>query len=252
MRIIGGKPAFPGQFPWAVSLRKRVGSSDKFDHYCAGSLITAKHVVTAAHCLHKTTHDSWEVVAGEHRPGVPDKGEQIRKVQVMSQHPEYEYPHLKNDLALLTLSKNVSWSSLVGPICLPSNQEVFTETDGTIAGWGYDADRDEGGKPTELLMYAEIPVLKNEHCKKWFADLNTDFTKYLSKNIEDTHLCTGLPKGGRDGCQGDSGGPLTEEEDLYNMLIGIVSAGDGCGKPRVPGIYTRVSEFSSWLESEVG
>ena len=80
MRIIGGKPAFPGQFPWAVSLRKRVGSSDKFDHYCAGSLITAKHVVTAAHCLHKTTHDSWEVVAGEHRPGVADKGEQIRKV----------------------------------------------------------------------------------------------------------------------------------------------------------------------------
>ena len=32
-------------------------------------------------------------------------------------------------------------------------------------------------------MYAEIPVLKNEHCKKWFADLNTDFTKYLSKNV---------------------------------------------------------------------
>jgi len=101
-------------------------------------------------------------------------------------------------------------------------------------------------------MYAEIPVLKNDHCRKWFADLNTDFTTYLSKNIEDTHLCTGLPKGGRDGCQGDSGGPLTEEEDLYNMLIGIVSAGDGCGKPRVPGIYTRVSEFSHWLESEVG
>ena len=64
----------------------------------------------------------------------------------------------------------------------------------------YDADREEGGKPTEvnkiifknlsetnpyfqLLMYAEIPVLKNEHCKKWFADLNTDFTKYLSKNV---------------------------------------------------------------------
>ena len=85
MRIIGGKPAFPGQFPWAVSLRKRVGSSNKFNHYCAGSLITAKHVVTAAHCLHKTTNDSWEVVAGEHRPGEVEAGEQIRKVRLVGQ-----------------------------------------------------------------------------------------------------------------------------------------------------------------------
>merc|ERR1712106_206992 len=221
MRIIGGKPAFPGQFPWAVSLRKRVGS--KFEHYCAGSLITAKHVVTA----------------GEHRPGAVEKGEQIRKVELMSEHPEYKFPNLRSDLALLTLSKNVSWSSLVGPICLPSNQDDFTDSDATIAGWGYDASRENGGKPTDLLMYAKIPVLNNEKCKKWYADLNTDFTNFLSKKIEDTHLCTGLANGGRDGCQGDSGGPLTEEDNLNNMLIGIVSAGNGCGNPRTPGIYTR-------------
>ena len=83
MRIIGGKPAFPGQFPWAVSLRKRVGITDKFEHHCAGSLITARHVVTAAHCLHLTTNDSWEVVAGEHRPGEVEAGEQIRKVRLV-------------------------------------------------------------------------------------------------------------------------------------------------------------------------
>lgn len=248
-RIIGGKPAFPGQFPWAVSLRKRVVSTDNFNHHCAGSLITAKHVVTAAHCLHQTKNDDWEVVAGEHRPGAVEKGEQIRKVEVMAPHPEYKYPSFRNDLALLTLSKNVSWTNLVGPICLPSNQDDFTESDGTIVGWGYNAEREDGGKPTDLLMYAKVPILSNENCRKWFA--NTD-KSFLGEMIKDSHLCAGLRQGGRDGCQGDSGGPLTEEDDLLNMLIGIVSVGEGCGRPMKPGIYTRVSEFSSWLESEVG
>jgi len=250
MRIIGGKPAFPGQFPWAVSLRKR--TLTEFAHECAGSLITAKHVVTAAHCIHETTNDSWEVVAGEHRPGVVDSGEQIRKVEAIAMHPDYIYPELGSDLALLTLSKNVSWSSLVGPICLPSNKDDFAGSDATIAGWGKEA---EDGKPSELLRFTKVPVMKNDVCKKWIKDLYG--SKYpLDEKIEKTHLCTGLLSGGRDGCKGDSGGPLTlEEENLYNMLIGIVSMGsvkNSCGRPSVPGIYTRVSEFSSWLKSEVG
>jgi secreted trypsin-like serine protease len=45
-----------------------------------------------------------------------------------------------------------------------------------------------------------------------------------------------------------SGGPLTIAEDFVNTLIGIVSVGIGCGEPKLPGIYTRVSEYSHWLQ----
>jgi len=43
-RIVGGQVTKVNEFPWIVALIKR----GKF--YCAGSLITRRHVITAAHC----------------------------------------------------------------------------------------------------------------------------------------------------------------------------------------------------------
>lgn len=40
-----------------------------------------------------------------------------------------------------------------------------------------------------------------------------------------------------------TGGPVT----LRNSLVGIVSFGRGCAQPNMPGVYTRVSYFASWI-----
>lgn len=61
-------------------------------------------------------------------------------------------------------------------------------------------------------------------------------------------LCAGDIYGGRDACQGDSGGPLVSN----NILVGVVSWGNGCGGRRKPGVYTDVSLLRDWITNSSG
>ena len=53
--------------------------------------------------------------------------------------------------------------------------------------------------------------------------------------------------------QGDSGGPLIYQDRMSGrfQLYGITSWGDGCGEKGKPGVYTRVSAFSDWIQAEI-
>jgi secreted trypsin-like serine protease len=55
--------------------------------------------------------------------------------------------------------------------------------------------------------------------------------------------------------RGDSGGPLryikNSSAGPVVTLAGIVSFGAGCAEPNLPGVYTRVSFFDSWIRSIV-
>lgn len=48
MRIVGGRPADPQEWPWMVALLRQETSL-----YCGGVLITDRHVLTAAHCVYQ-------------------------------------------------------------------------------------------------------------------------------------------------------------------------------------------------------
>ena len=65
-------------------------------------------------------------------------------------------------------------------------------------------------------------------------------------------LCAEHPDGGQDSCQGDSGKGLLSfpsHPRTQAVQLGIVSAGIGCGREGIPGIYTRVSHYRQWIDA---
>jgi secreted trypsin-like serine protease len=45
---------------------------------------------------------------------------------------------------------------------------------------------------------------------------------------------------------GDSGGPLVRISD--KVQVGVVSWGEGCALPSLPGVYSKVSFVVDWIE----
>ena len=63
----------------------------------------------------------------------------------------------------------------------------------------------------------------------------------LLTTLTKKHLCL----------QGDSGGGLVSLDSDHLELIGVMSAGIGCGRHHLPGLYTRVERFIPWIVENI-
>ncbi len=235
-RVMGGTHADITDFPHAVSLQKNG------EHYCAGTLIAPDFVLTAAHCVHSYPARLWTVAVGSQNSYDEADYEQRARVEEIIVHPDFVFPKFVNDVALMKLDRRVKWSEKAKPICLPDRKERTGRGLGYLAGWGYDG---EGGEPTKDLHMARLPILDNGVCQEWIKSKNKRVT------LLPQQMCAGYEKGQTDGCQADSGGGLVVVEKGKLVLVGVVSAGFGCGRERLPGIYARVTNFMPWIEDVV-
>ncbi|MDO9105618.1 MAG: trypsin-like serine protease [Methylovulum sp.] len=230
--IVGGHDATPGQWPWVVSLSvKNVFPYD--GQFCGGTLISPTWVITAAHCMQGETVKTLDVIANIFDLSV-DKGQRVAVKRIIV-HPDYNARSEDNDLALLQLTKPVHASSLP----LIKGTATLAGTDATVIGWGL-LNENEDTYPS-ILQEVVVPIKSDAQCKSSNGE----------GSITESMMCAGLAAGGKDSCQGDSGGPLMVIQARKWVLAGITSWGTGCARPKLYGVYTRVSRFVSYINQTI-
>lgn len=156
-------------------------------------------------------------------------------------HPGYDCNKVANDIALLELESAIQFRSEVRPICIASSADSIQEgSPGLVSGWGWTNEDQNIGDRADQLQQATVEFWDNNKCTDSFRSQN----KLIEISL--TQVCAGKGNGGIDSCFADSGGPLINDQ---NVIVGVVSTGIGCARPGLPGVYTRVSEYSDWIES---
>uniref|UniRef100_A0A8C8DP14 Peptidase S1 domain-containing protein n=1 Tax=Oryzias sinensis TaxID=183150 RepID=A0A8C8DP14_9TELE len=223
-RIVGGQDAPPGFWPWQVSLQRS-------RHFCGGSLINNQWVLTAAHCFQSAS--GVNVVLGLQSLQGSNPNNVSRKITRLILHENYNSNTKDNDIALLQLSSPVTFNNYITPVCLPSTGSTFYSGVNTwVTGWVFLP-------APQTLQEVQVPIVGNRQCKCSYS------------SITDNMVCAGLLEGGKDSCQGDSGGPLVIKQNNRWIQAGVVSFGRGCALPNFPGVYTRVSQYQTWINTQI-
>lgn len=230
-RIVGGVETGVNEFPMMAGLVDLVRRL----LYCGATIITEKHVVTAAHCVYKQIAlEDLAVVVGEHnvKKGNETNATQLYRAKKITIHPRYSSK--RNDIAIIEAAGKFIFSMKVGPTCLPYlyRSETFTDEVVTALGWG---TLSFAGKKSDTLMKVDLNVTSQRQCASQYD------------NITSNMICTYGER--KDACQFDSGGPiLWQSPDTHHLfLLGIISYGKTCAD-EAPGVNTRVTNFLDFIE----
>ncbi|KAM5164863.1 coagulation factor X-like [Mantella aurantiaca] len=233
-RIVGGTLCELGQCPWQVLIRTIRGVD-----FCAGSLISERWVLSAAHCFEDVVPH--HVTIGDYDKNLRDRDEQkILVLQVFS-YPYFLGLYYDHDIALLYLRSPAVFSEYSRPICLPSPNlgRLLTQEGevGQVSGWGSTRHL---GRSSRFLLKVRLPVVSQETCMASTENV-----------ITGNMFCAGYSVEAKDACKGDSGGPFAVLYRNTWYLVGVVSWGEGCAAEGKYGVYTRVSNYISWIKDTI-
>ncbi|XP_014776000.1 chymotrypsin-1 [Octopus bimaculoides] len=236
-QIVAGSAASLCEFPSIVHLK--IYNQPRRSSYvtCGGTLIDPTHVLTAAHCLDGPVK-TISVNIGTNNKN--KYGDQSSITNSFVKHAGYvlsEYV-IKNDIAILRLTKSIKPDSCVQFAPLAQAGETFDHARCIAAGWG---DLGWQQKSPSKLQKVALPAIP------------TDVCQYNSRMvISDGVLCAGdFRKGGPSTCQGDSGGPLYCPSKITGQMVlaGVTSFGDNCDNEI--SAFSSVAYFRDWIANNL-
>lgn len=172
--------------------------------YCGGAIISNKHVLTAAHCVHSFRKNEIKVYLGGHN--ISTDFVDTRRLRRIHEHEYFDTISFDFDIAILELDKPVEFGPKIQPACLPGSQfEDYSGRVATIAGWGRLGEQDQ---TSSILRQVVVPIWTEEEC--YASD-------YGKRRLTNNMMCAGLQDGGADACQGEV------SESFYDHQIILLS-----------------------------
>lgn len=249
--VVNGTPTLEGQWPWQIALYQTQTIDNKY--LCGGTLVSHLHVITAAHCVTRkksrlaVNQNTLTVYLGKHNLRTSVVGVQIKFVENIKVHPDYNASTYSRDLAILQLREPVSYTDWVRPACLwPDNQidlQNVIGKKGSVVGWGFD----DTGMASEELNLVEMPVVDQETCLRSYNEFFVRFTSSYT-------YCAGY-RDGASVCNGDSGGGMVFKSSDTWYLRGLVSLSVAQNDKRCDPthyiIFTDLAKFLPWIKENV-
>ncbi|GAB4587773.1 S1 family peptidase [Nocardia sp. IFM 10818] len=241
-RAVVGGTIEPDPPPWLAAVRLPAAEPLRpSGQFCAGQLVSATTVVTAAHCVHhfRAAPGLLRLTFGR-ADLTTDVGETVTATAIRV-HPGYadsafislggeSNPVRYNDIATVTIDPPLPERAT---LALPDRDRPGLYAPGAavlVLGWGQTSAADPSN---DRLRRTTVAIIEDSACAAAYGP-----------SFDPAHMvCAAAP--GQDTCNFDSGGPAL----VHGVLAGLASWGSGCARPGFPGVYTRLAAYVAFVRS---
>ncbi|KAF2905572.1 hypothetical protein ILUMI_00600 [Ignelater luminosus] len=242
------------EFPWLARIGYRRNGENYDQFLCLGSLITSRHVLTAAQCLDDNLKPTIIRLGEYHSYNSTDcayyasiKAEECSDAQdfgvekIIRHHGYINETGGVHDIGLIKLDQVVGYTDYIRPICLipPANEKSGSELKNlTIGAWGWSKQHFSTYHRTKIKLESPVDITPREECVSRSATLqdNQVCATYVNDKV----------------CLYDNGGPLIFSYNYQWFQEGVVLSGKrNCFVAIPPFRYTSVSAYIDWINENL-
>lgn len=236
--VANGKAVERRLHPWIVNIDVKYSLTEDGLSVlsCAGSIITSRFVLTAAHCLTngKCTPTRVKVF---YNSSSASRGPYVSAKSVFF-HPSYKNVGV-HDLALLRLEEPLRFDQHVRPVCLEEKRSDFSRMKIVEPQWG----RKKGNNGPRHLHASYGQVQPYNSCEKKLG-----IAKQQSHKWNSMLFCTQQQGDGIVGAI--SGGPIIASKKRKAVQMGV-SSYTFCTKANGLRAHTMVRPYMTWIKKVV-
>ncbi|XP_026733144.1 trypsin, alkaline B-like [Trichoplusia ni] len=225
-RLAGGNFVNISRYPSLASLTV-TWNGVNHNFQCAAVLINNRSAVTAAHCVYYSPPNQFRLRVGS---SYVNSGGVMHNVNSLRYHPNYSDSSYRYDVGLVRTSSNINQNNNVRPAPIAgSNYNLGNNQNVWATGWRHSS----GSNNNRQIADSQMQTVSQSNCNSRYSGV---------QSISSDMVCTGWANQNSNGqCNGVFGAGIFHS----GTLVGVTAQ---CMSSR-PTINTRVSSFSSWIQS---